>query len=604
MKHFILLALSALVPALAARAGDGDLPSVLEDPRAGAVAVLDRGGELAVAAATWSAAVDDRGLRFGTPGGAELALEPRAVLRRGWREDLRPGALTRDERSLARPVSAAATERMDLRPDGVELSYVFPARPPGRGDLVVRLAVRTALSAPQGTFGDAGLAFAGPGGAVRVGAVTGVAADGATAPGALRWDGAHLDLVLPAAFVDSAAYPLVLDPLVGSVSTVDSSSFDSDADLAYDPTSGRWAFVWNRVYWNGALHLALMRRATSSGQPFGSLIVLGAAARNTRPVVTDCHGPAHFVFAYLGGTASGGPRETVVGTVNAHTGAYDPAGDLRLASTTPLESVDIGGHTTHALVVTGTQSGRVSSRDVSLHSFSGRIASASLETVLHHPTSVSGQGRRPRVSANGQNGRWYVAWTIEGNAGAGGRTVLAHTAVLAGHGYAYPPDFARFDSTVSYRDVACAGDGDETFVLSYVRDHPTQPDEVHVDRYVLAFSGGSTFARTGTSLVHRTSGFGSASSTAVETTGPGPVVAWRESSWGSSIRAASLDAATLAPCEPAATVQSGFLAGPRLHAPNSSLPGTGPGLARLAWWGNAGGALGAGVFSAAWSACP
>ena len=106
--------------------------------------------------------------------------------------------------------SPAIVERYDLGPDGVELSFVFRDPLPGSGDLVVRGRIATELTpAATGQFED-GVSFELQGvGGVHVGAVTGIDAAGRRTPGSLRCDGAHLELVLPARFVDTATYPLI-----------------------------------------------------------------------------------------------------------------------------------------------------------------------------------------------------------------------------------------------------------------------------------------------------------------------------------------------------------------------------------------------------------
>lgn len=153
---------------------------------------------------------------------------------------------------LSRELAPGLVERFDGREDGVELSYVFAQRPAGDGDLVVRLELSGTFAAP--TFASdtrIDLRHASAGG-VTIGAVTGIDANGATTRGRLVFDGDDVLFVLPDAFVDAAAYPLVLDPLVGPVLTLStdpafSTNEDSRPDVAYDLSNEEYLVVWQRA---------------------------------------------------------------------------------------------------------------------------------------------------------------------------------------------------------------------------------------------------------------------------------------------------------------------------------------------------------------------
>ena len=144
-------------------------------------------------------------------------------------------------------------ERYDLAPDAIELSWSFAERPAGAGDLVVHYSVTTTLGAP--TVADDGLRFEGAACGVRIGKVTGIAADGARADGTVQWDGTGVRFTLPAAFVDAAAYPLVLDPVLGSTFLVENTAAVSVnlPRAAYDATTDRWLVSWLRYTGNPGL---------------------------------------------------------------------------------------------------------------------------------------------------------------------------------------------------------------------------------------------------------------------------------------------------------------------------------------------------------------
>lgn len=212
-----------------------------------------------------------------------------------------PGAFEAQGLRAERPLGKLASERFEALPEGVELSYLFPIRPAGSGDLVVRLALESSFGPPALQRADR-LEFLtgspGQGSGVSIGAVTGIAADGQRVPGSLVYASGELHLTLPEAFVESAAYPLVLDPLVGPVlSVVGDSLFvttdDYDPDLAFDVTSGQYLAVWERAA-SATQSRIFARRFDESGNSTSNLFqlsvdpsVLGTSAQ---PAVANLGG--------------------------------------------------------------------------------------------------------------------------------------------------------------------------------------------------------------------------------------------------------------------------------------------------------------------------
>ncbi|MCU0864352.1 MAG: hypothetical protein MUC36_11200 [Planctomycetes bacterium] len=116
----------------------------------------------------------------------------------------------------------AIVEHYRVAPRGMELSYVFAARPAGSGDLVVRCNLAGGLlpeTLADGTLRLTDRRFGG----VHIGAVTGIDARGERCPGGLAVVDGQLELRLPDAFVDRAQFPLVLDPWLSTASLVPQS---------------------------------------------------------------------------------------------------------------------------------------------------------------------------------------------------------------------------------------------------------------------------------------------------------------------------------------------------------------------------------------------
>jgi hypothetical protein len=138
-----------------------------------------------------------------------------------------------------------AVERYDLRPDAMEQSFVFAERPAGTGDLIVRGRIQTDMRV---TPEHGGLRLEEPGvGGFHIGRVTGIDAKGDRAAGEVRLVGDLVELSLPHTFVEQAALPLVLDPLIGigfGMSLL--PQFDDELPrAAFDATNDAYLVVWN-----------------------------------------------------------------------------------------------------------------------------------------------------------------------------------------------------------------------------------------------------------------------------------------------------------------------------------------------------------------------
>jgi hypothetical protein len=171
----------------------------------------------------------------------------------------------------------AIVERYEPRADGLEQSFVFAAPLPGSGDLVVRGRIASELVAPLGEHAELGFTVPGLGG-VRIGAVTGIDALGRTAAGSLRYDGATLELVLPGAFVDAAAYPLVLDPLIGAAFPIPGLGDRDEGwpDVAYDATNQLYLVVWHREFSVGDYDVHAQRVSTTGALVGGIVFIENA----------------------------------------------------------------------------------------------------------------------------------------------------------------------------------------------------------------------------------------------------------------------------------------------------------------------------------------
>jgi len=106
----------------------------------------------------------------------------------------------------------------------------------------VRLQVRTDLKLSEQRGSDGSLRFLGEEfGGVTIGQVVGIDGNGDRATGSMQYEDGVLELRLPQSFVDGAALPLVLDPMIGSEIAIGSSStyHQHSPDVADDAATDR-----------------------------------------------------------------------------------------------------------------------------------------------------------------------------------------------------------------------------------------------------------------------------------------------------------------------------------------------------------------------------
>ncbi len=130
--------------------------------------------------------------------------------------------------------------RYDLRLEEVEQSFAFDA-PAGHGDVLLEISVATEL---QGSMDAGSLRFGGEYGGVVYSEAFVLDGAGRVASVPSRWDGGSIELTVPAAFVDAAQGPIIVDPLLSSELVFEGDVFLIVPDLAYDAESDRYLAVF------------------------------------------------------------------------------------------------------------------------------------------------------------------------------------------------------------------------------------------------------------------------------------------------------------------------------------------------------------------------
>ena len=252
----------------------------------------------------------------------------------------RPAAAIVSERR-ASIAHGQVTERFDVTPAGIELSVAFAQPLPGHGDLVARYRLDTSLTAAPALADGLSFLLDSVGG-VSIGGVTGLDAKGARVRGSLQLVDDCVELRLPAAFVDAAQYPLVLDPLVGTqfLASVTPSSY-SQSDVAYDVTGNCYLVVYRKALSNVSMEIR-GNFLDGAGVPFGSLLAIAGAPWLDSPKVADLNQRDTFVVGYLQASSLFAFSELRARTVAA--GVNILGGVLVVDS--PVTVVDIAGDNT------------------------------------------------------------------------------------------------------------------------------------------------------------------------------------------------------------------------------------------------------------------
>lgn len=359
------------------------------------------------------------------------------------------------ERRVERAIAAGVTERFEIRPEGIEVSYEFAAPPAGRGDLVVRAAIGTAMQCRERADGTLAFALPGVGGAT-IGAVTGIDADGARVRGGLRFVDGALELSLPGAFVDAARYPLVLDPLIGTEFQLGNND-DSEADVGYQHATGLYLIAWKRRY-SAFDHDIYAQFLSPTAGPQGAPIWVDSAADVcSRPRVGSVPTSGQYVIVYTKSATPFGPNQVVCRTLQS-SGTLGALTTLVPSSEAPLHHA-VGSEITNTddeIVVVYQNNVGIVVREVTVPAVGAVTVSAPVTL------SASSLVFTPEISrSGGMLGYWAVVWRTDGSGDTElfGAVVDRSLAVLA-------PPVALTSNSLHDEHPAVDGDG-STFVLVY-----------------------------------------------------------------------------------------------------------------------------------------
>lgn len=375
-------------------------------------------GALRAGGPGYKAIFDTAGMEY-TPALGEVAPQNYPV--RFTLSSIRRGAQTLYDAATARKVTPqqqgmvasyargrSIVETFEARADGVKQNYTFASAPAGTGDLVVECQLTTQLAGSPGDCSQ-GLSLQMPGiGGVEIGAVVGIDADGRRSSGSMSFDSSMVRFVLPAAYVDQAAYPMVLDPIIGTTALINTLPA-KDPDVAFDETFDDYLVVWEHQFSQLDIDVRAQKVDTAGALVATQIIVSGQSGLEINPSVGNVDAGSDYFVAYQEGPSPFGPWDIRGRRVDGGSGTTTSA-VLDIAATAANEiTPDISGDNTS---VSGTLDGCIIVFDDSTGITAVKV-DVSTATVVAGPLTLSPASTtsRPTISkSGGSDGRHLVMW--------------------------------------------------------------------------------------------------------------------------------------------------------------------------------------------------
>lgn len=300
-------------------------------------------------------------------------------------------------------------ETYEARVDGLKQNFTFTNVPAGSGDLIVEGRLVTNLPTPRLAFGQHGLRMEEPGyGGVEFGAVVGIDAFGQRTNGSLAFDGSTVSFALPASYVDNAAYPLVLDPLVGTI-VVPNVSPSSDPDVAFDETWNQYLVVWEHEFSALDIDVRSQKVDLNGNLVATAIFVTNQFGNEINPTVANVDAGSDFFVAYQDGSSPFGPwnirgRRVDGGSGTTTSALIDVAAtaDNEITPDASGDNTSLGGSFDGVIIAYDDSSG-----------ISAVKVDVSTNTVVAGPVSldISSNATNPAISkSGGSGGRHLVVW--------------------------------------------------------------------------------------------------------------------------------------------------------------------------------------------------
>ena len=157
-----------------------------------------------------------------------------------------------------------------------------------------------------------------------------------------QWNGSGFSITVPGSFVEAATLPLVIDPLIGNVTTVNSSTYRLEStDVAYDQSMARYAVCWERIF-SSTDSDVFVQYMDNVMQPVGTPVVVDVTGTSWRKCsIAGASLADRFLVVAEGGLAAPGPT-FIAGRLLDGVTTTSAQFDIQ-NSATPASNPDVGG---------------------------------------------------------------------------------------------------------------------------------------------------------------------------------------------------------------------------------------------------------------------
>lgn len=205
--------------------------------------------------------------------------------------------------------SEDVVEAYDVRPEGVEQSFVIARRPSQPGDLVVEGRVVTDLVARPVAAAHQELVFADRDGTplVRYGKAFAIDARGEVTPVTTAYDGERLRLVVAGNWIAHATFPVTIDPLTSAILVASSSTNPENVNVHREDESAvlNTMFVYSRWASGGDQDVYAQLAAADFSQAWMVFSEVSSIWSSILPDVTFVGGADRWVVGYWRHTPTG-----------------------------------------------------------------------------------------------------------------------------------------------------------------------------------------------------------------------------------------------------------------------------------------------------------
>lgn len=432
----------------------------------------------------WLATFDEHGATFvpalgnQAPRRQDLALAAVELRRGDVRVALGSDEPSHDGRTVSFERAPGVTERFEATLAGLEHSLIVDGPIGGDGDLVVRVELRGEVGDSGSRRSDGTHRFGREQGGVSYGRLFGIDARGTRCDGDVRLAPGGLELVLPDSFVDTAQWPLLLDPVVGSIFGISNpaggsptfAEADSNPVVAFDDTTNNYMAVWERRFAANDDVRVFYQRFDSNGQSVGSHFAVSTSTLAYEPRIVNLNEYDRFAISWI--QELGGVKELRLRTAPAVPGTlsnilvladstsstfdHDLAGEVVVASGVKARAFAVWNDTT-----AGVQLARV------LVPLTADIFVESTTTVAPDP-GIFDSFRTPRIArSTSSDGRLGVAW-VRFNSLAS--TTKAYATVIDRTGAVlHTPQLVSGAASVIWRlDIDGGGSNPSRYVVAWV----------------------------------------------------------------------------------------------------------------------------------------